>query len=52
MGVDEGNLLVMGVERYLLTSSSYSYTKLFSQSEEMESVNWNLSIASVENIAP
>ena len=23
MGVDEGNLLVMGVERYILTSSSY-----------------------------
>ena len=24
MGVDEGNLLVMGVERCILTSSSYS----------------------------
>ena len=24
MGVDGGNLLVMGVERYILTSSSYS----------------------------
>ena len=23
MGVDEGHLLVMGVERYILTSSSY-----------------------------
>ena len=23
MGFDEGNLLVMGVERYILTSSSY-----------------------------
>ena len=28
MGVDEGNLLiVMGVERYMLTSSSYSSVK-------------------------
>ena len=23
MGVDEGNLLVMGIERYILTSSSH-----------------------------
>ena len=30
MGVDEGNLLVMGgVERYILTSSSYGVEKMF-----------------------
>ena len=27
MGVDEGNLLVVGVELYILTSSSYSDCK-------------------------
>ena len=26
MGVDEGNLLVVGVERYILTSSSSIYS--------------------------